>query len=119
MNHHGKINYIELPASNIEASKKFFTQVFNWTFEDYGPQYTAFSDQGIDGGFYQSDQHSSSESGAALVIFYSNNLEKTRDEIKEAGGIINKPIFSFPGGRRFHFIEPSGNELAVWSDVGL
>jgi len=119
MNAHEKINYIELPAYNIEATKAFFVQVFNWEFEDFGPEYTAFSKQGLDGGFFKSEQQSRTENGAALVIFYSNDLESTLLKVEHAGGIINKPIFNFPGGRRFHFIEPSGNEFSVWSDHGI
>jgi predicted enzyme related to lactoylglutathione lyase len=117
MNEHEKLNYVEYPASHIEATKNFFTSVFNWSFTDYGPEYTAFSNQGLDGGFYKSTQVSSTDKGAALLIFYSNNLEATQAKIKAAGGVINKAIFAFPGGRRFHFKEPSGNEFAVWSDI--
>ena len=83
---------------------------------DYGSDYTAFSDQGLDGGFFKSGLCSSQNNGSALIVFYSSHLEKTQLNIERAGGQINKAIFSFPGGRRFHFIEPSGNEFAVWSD---
>jgi len=116
MNLHEKINYVELPAKDLLATKAFFQSVFGWSFVDYGPEYTAFSDQGLDGGFFQSDLASSSEKGAALIIFYSNQLEATLAKVEKAGGSIVKPIFSFPGGRRFHFTEPSGNEFAVWSE---
>jgi len=116
MNLHEKINYVELPAKDLLATKAFFQSVFGWSFVDYGPEYTAFSDQGLDGGFFQSDLASSSEKGAALIIFYSNQLEATLAKVEKAGGSIVKPIFSFPGGRRFHFAEPSGNEFAVWSE---
>lgn len=116
MNEHEKINYVEFASRDLSETKHFFTQVFNWSFQDYGPDYTAFSNQGIDGGFYQADLQSSSSTGAALIIFYSNDLEATKDKIEKAGGSIIKPIYSFPGGRRFHFCEPSGNEFAVWSD---
>ena len=88
-------------------------------FEDFGPEYTAFSNQGLDGGFYQSTLKSLAENGAALIVFYSNNLESTLNQVKVASGTISKPIFPFPGGRRFHFLESSGNEFAVWSDAGL
>ncbi|QYZ64811.1 MAG: glyoxalase [Gammaproteobacteria bacterium (ex Lamellibrachia satsuma)] len=117
MNKHEKINYVEFPAKNIEATKQFFVTVFNWSFVDYGPEYTAFSDEGIDGGFFKSNLSSSTENGSALVVFYSNEIEKTQAKIQEAGGTVVKPIFSFPGGRRFHFCDPSGNEYAVWSDT--
>lgn len=117
MHQHEKLNYIEFPAKDIPATKAFFTDVFGWTFEDFGPEYTAFSNQGLDGGFFFSEQASNTEAGAALAVFYSNNLEQTQAKVEAAGGTINKAIFSFPGGRRFHFCEPSGNEFAVWSDL--
>lgn len=117
MNSSNKINYVEFPARDIEATKAFFTSVFGWTFEDFGPDYTAFTDQGVDGGFFKSELSSSTESGGALVVLYSNSLELVQTRIEQAGGTIVRSIFPFPGGRRFHFTEPSGNEFAVWSDV--
>ncbi|MEW4983914.1 MAG: VOC family protein [Cycloclasticus sp.] len=116
MNKHEKISYVEFPAKNLQATKEFFTQVFGWSFQDFGAEYTAFSNQGIDGGFFKSELSSSTNNGAALIVFYSNNLELTLEKITRADGHIIKPIFPFPGGRRFHFTEPSGNEFAVWSD---
>jgi len=119
MNKHEKINYLELPAKNISASKDFFTTVFCWTFVDYGPDYTAFSNAGLDGGFFKSDLNVSTDNGSALIVFYSNELEATLAKVENAGGKIIKPVFSFPGGRRFHFSDPSENEFAVWSDLGI
>jgi len=116
MNLHEKINYVELPAKDLAATKAFFESVFGWSFVDYGPEYTAFENQGLDGGFFQSDLASSTEKGAALIVFYSNQLEATLAKVEKAGGSILRPIFSFPGGRRFHFTEPSGNEFAVWGE---
>jgi len=116
MNLHEKINYVELPAKDLEATKAFFQSVFGWTFVDYGPEYTSFSDQGLDGGFFKSGLASSTQTGGALIVFYSNQLETTLAKVEKAGGSIVRPIFSFPGGRRFHFTEPSGNEFAVWSE---
>jgi len=116
MNRHEKINYIEFPAKDLEATKLFFETVFGWSFVDYGPDYSAFSDQGLDGGFFRSENCSSAESGAALVVFYSDDLQQTEEKIVAAAGVIVKPVFSFPGGRRFHFCDPSGNEYAVWSE---
>jgi len=118
MNEHEKINYVEFPSKDIHKTKAFFLQVFSWEFEDYGPEYTAFSNQGIDGGFFKSDKNSLTENGAALIVFYSDDLEATQEKIVKFGGILIRPIFSFPGGRRFHFSEPGGNEFAVWSDKG-
>jgi len=116
MNQHEKINYVEFPAKDVAATKVFFEKAFGWNFVDYGPEYTAFSDQGLDGGFYKSNQSSSTENGSALIVFYSSNLEQTKSKIEAAGGTIIKPIFEFPGGRRFHFCDPNKNEYAVWSD---
>jgi len=116
MNQHEKMNYVEFPAQDLAATKTFFEAVFGWSFTDYGPEYTAFENQGLDGGFFQSDLASSTDKGAALIVFYSNQLEATLAKVEQAGGSIIKPIFSFPGGRRFHFTEPSGNEFAVWGE---
>lgn len=117
MNQHEKINYVEFPSKDIKATKDFFSQAFGWSFEDFGPDYAAFSDQGVDGGFFQSELSSSTNNGAALVVFYSQDLETTQEKIEKAKGVIVKPIFAFPGGRRFHFTEPGGNEFAVWSEI--
>jgi predicted enzyme related to lactoylglutathione lyase len=117
MNEHEKINYIEFPAIDIDKTKTFFQSVFGWSFSDFGPEYAAFSDAGINGGFFKSDSVASTEKGSALIVFYSNNLDETQAKIEHAGGLIVKPIFSFPGGRRFHFSDPNGNEYAVWSDL--
>lgn len=111
------INYVEFPAKDIPATKAFFEKAFNWVFIDYGPEYTAFSNSGIEGGFFLSDLVSSTANGASLLVLLSDDLESTERRVKEAGGVISQTIFSFPGGRRFHFTEPSGNELAVWSPV--
>lgn len=111
-----KINYVEFPAKNIVKAKKFFTTVFGWEFADYGPEYSAFSNAGLNGGFYRSGFSSSTKNGSALIVFYSEGLEAIQKKILDAGGSIIKPTFSFPGGRRFHFGDPNGNEFAVWSD---
>ncbi len=116
MTAHAKINYVEFPAKDLEATKTFFTKIFNWKFVDYGPDYIAFSKSGINGGFYQSELTASTDTGSALIVIYSEALEQTRDKITAAGGQIVKPIFEFPGGQRFHFSDPNGNEYAVWSD---
>jgi uncharacterized protein len=112
-----KINYVEYPAKDIEATKQFFGTAFGWSFVDYGPDYTSFSDQGLNGGFFRSELASTAKNGGALLVLLSDDLEACEMKVKVAGGIICQDIFSFPGGRRFHFLEPSGNELAVWSTV--
>lgn len=114
MHTHHRLNYIEFPAENLEAIKKFYSDTFGWTFTDYGPTYTAFSDGAMDGGFTTG---TIAKNAGPLVILYSSNLEASRDAISAHGGAIVKDIFDFPGGRRFHFTDPAGNELAVWSDA--
>jgi predicted enzyme related to lactoylglutathione lyase len=113
---HEKLNYLEFPARDLLATKTFFTEVFGWQFTDYGPEYTAFDNQGLEGGFYLSNLASDASNGAALPVFYTNNLEATLQKIVSSGGNISTETFEFPGGRRFHFKEPSGNEFAVWSE---
>ncbi len=116
MKQHEKLNYVEFPSRELATTKIFFKQVFGWEFEDYGPDYCAFSDQGLDGGFYRSELYSNAQTGSALLVFYSEDLEATLEKIESAGGRVVKPIFTFPGGRRFHFCEPCDNEFAVWSE---
>ena len=111
-----KIDYVEFPAVDFDAVQSFYEKAFGWTFTDYGPDYRAFTDGKIDGGFYKSDKQSTTDNGSALVILYAIDLENTRDTVIASGGKIVKDIFSFPGGRRFQFTDPNGNELAVWSD---
>ena len=112
---HHKIHYLEFPSRDITKTKAFFSAIFDWLFTDYDPEYTAFANAGIDGGFFQSEQASATDNGGALVVFFSDSLEQTQDAIEAAGGEVIKSIFSFPGGRRFHFADPNGNEYAVWS----
>ncbi len=119
MNEHEKINYVEIPAKDIEATKGFFAAAFGWSFVDYGPEYTAFSNEGLDGGFFQSELSATTENGSALIVFYSKDLEQTQAKIESAGGVIIRSTFSFPGGHRFHFADPSGNEYSVWSDANI
>jgi predicted enzyme related to lactoylglutathione lyase len=111
-NDHHRINYIEFSASDLTAIKKFYTDVFGWSFTDYGESYTAFTDGVLEGGFEKGNLTARDP----LVILYSDDLEKTMDAVEKNGGKIVKEIFPFPGGRRFHFTDPHGNELAVWSE---
>ncbi len=116
MNRSYRIDYIEFPSTDLAASKTFFSQVFGWRFRDYGPEYSAFSQAGVMGGFFQVEASPARAGQAALVVLYSSHLESTLEAVQQAGGEISRPVFTFPGGRRFHFIEPGGNELAVWSE---
>ena len=107
------INYVELKAKDLEKIKKFYTAAFNWTFTDYGPNYIAFSDSGLEGGFEKTENDIVN---GVLVVLYHSNLDTIKNKIVKSGGEISKDTFSFPGGRRFQFKDPSGNELAVWSE---
>lgn len=114
--HHG-INYIEFSALDLVEAKRFYGLAFGWTFNDYGPEYVgirSLSGEGECGGICTASQVLS---GGPLVVLYSNNLDHSLASVISAGGKITKEIFSFPGGRRFQFTDPSGNELAVWTEV--
>ena len=108
------INYIEFPATDIEETKRFYGGLFGWQFIDYGPNYVSFQGAGIDGGF--TTDNAIAASGGVLVVLYNDQLERLEPKITEHGGKITRPIFQFPGGRRFHFLDPNGNELAVWAE---
>lgn len=111
-----KIDYIEMPSRDLAATKKFFHALFGWEFEDYGPDYTAFDDGRMTGGFFDADDNWMSAAACPLVVFYSENLEQSRDDTVRFGAKITRDIFQFPGGRRFHFIAPGTGEFAIWSD---
>ena len=108
-----RIDYIEFPATDLAAVKRFYATAFGWTFTDYGPKYTSFADGRIAGGF-TTDQPV--RAGGPLVVLRADDLEAALAKVEAAGGRITKRPFTFPGGRRFHFTDPSGNELAVWSE---
>ena len=116
MPEHEKIDYVEFQVPDMSRTKAFFSQAFGWRFQDFGEDYAAFSGEGLDGGFALAETSPKPNPQAPLVIFYSEALEETLRKVTEAGGKISRETFSFPGGRRFHFVEPGGNELAVWSD---
>lgn len=109
----GKIDYLELPGATLDTTKAFYGQAFGWTFVDHGPGYAAFA-EGLDGGF---DSDPSESTRVPLPILYAADLEAMEARVVAAGGIIVKPIFAFPGGRRFQFRDPAGSELAVWSEL--
>ena len=109
-----KVDYIELPGKDLIKTKAFYEQVFGWKFTDYGPYYTSFEDGRLAGGFTKDRQ---TVSGGPLIVIYCQDLPATERKVVEAGGQISKATFSFPGGSRFHFTDPNGNELAVWSEI--
>lgn len=116
MNEHEKINYLEFPASDLDAVRAFFESVFGWKFTAYGDDYIDSDGGGMMVGFYRDSKTALADNGSVLVTFYSNDLAATEKKVTEGGGTVIKPTFSFPGGRRFQFTDPSGNEWAVWSD---
>ncbi|HEX9691292.1 MAG TPA: VOC family protein [Gemmatimonadales bacterium] len=108
-----RVDYIEFLTTNIHDTKKFYSKVFGWAFTDYGPDYTSFTDGRLAGGFRAEAEVSK---GGPLVVLYATDLEGIQGQVTENGGLVVRETFEFPGGRRFHFTDPSGNELAVWSD---
>lgn len=108
-----RIDYIEFPTADAAQAREFYTAAFGWKFEDYGPQYTSFHDGRLAGGF---SAHDGARPAKPLVVIYAADLEAAQRAVEQAGGKITRPVFSFPGGRRFQFTDPSGNELAVWSE---
>lgn len=115
MHRENRIDYVEFASLDPAASRAFFERVFAWTFADYGPDYTAFDDGRLQGGFFRATPRSAEE-GAPLLVLYADLLGPVLQSVLDAGGVVVKPVFSFPGGSRFHFREPGGNELAVWSE---
>ena len=112
MREDGKIDYVEFPAGDLPRTKAFYAEAFGWRFTDYGPSYAAM-EEGLDGGF---NADAAEQVKKPLVILFARDLEAMEARVRAAGGQITRPIFSFPGGRRFHFTDPSGNELGVFSE---
>jgi len=115
------IDYIELPGGDLAASKAFYSSAFGWGFTDFGPSYAGFEDAGLDGGLAGADADTLEGPGAPttslpLVILRAEDLEAALERVTAAGGTVTAPIFEFPGGRRFHFRDPAGNELGVWGE---
>lgn len=111
---HHQIDYIELPAPRLEATKAFYAEAFGWQFNDYGPAYAGIKASGGD----EAGGLAAEGLDAPLVILYSDDLDASLAAVTAAGGTITVPPFDFPGGRRFHFTDPAGSELAVWSEHG-
>lgn len=114
---HHTLHYIELPALSVSDMKAFYGSVFGWTFTDYGPGYAAFHGAGVEGGFDESQDYIAPNKPGAFVILYSDDLGATEQTVIKAGGQVCVPTYGFPGGKRFHFKDPSGNELGVWTEV--
>ena len=109
------INYIEFPLADADATKAFYASVFGWEFQDWGPTYISFTGAGVEGGFNGESGVSANKPGV-LVVLYGDDLEQLSDAVRTAGAEVIREIYAFPGGRRFHFRDPNGNELAIWSE---
>jgi predicted enzyme related to lactoylglutathione lyase len=109
-----RINYIEFLTIDMDATKKFYSELFGWEFTDYGPDYSSFTDGQLFGGFVMAEEVKTVSH--PLIVLFSTDLEGIRDKVVESGGKVVRDIFEFPGGRRFHFTDPSGNELAIWAE---
>ena len=108
-----RIDYVEFPTTNVGETKVFYSGVFGWKFTDYGPEYTSFTDGRLGGGFAAPSQ---ATADGPLIVLYAIDLDAVEAKVRDHGGQITRETFEFPGGRRFHFVDPGGNELAVWSD---
>ena len=109
------IDYVEIPVTDLRKAREFFSALFGWSFQEWGDDYMSFNDGRFDGGFCRSDE--AAPSTGILVIFFSNDLERDFERVQELGATISQGIFDFPGGRRFHFVDPTGTEYAIWSEV--
>lgn len=119
MHRHHAIDYIEFTVTDLAAAKRFYADAFGWEFTDYGPQYSGIRDPAGDtapevGGLSQDSQV---RSGGPLVLLFSVDLDRSVEAVTRAGGTVVNGPYDFPGGRRFHFTDPSGNELGVWAEA--
>lgn len=115
MREEGKIDYIEIPVTDLVKTREFFSALYGWEFQEWGPDYFSFSDGRTDGGLRRADEPA--PASGVLLVFYSNDLERDLERVKELGATIARDIFDFPGGRRFHFVDPAGTEFAMWASV--
>ena len=113
MHKEGRIDYVEVPVTDIKKAQDFLSGMFGWTFQDWGPDYSSFRDGRLDGGLRRSEVPAPAT--GILLVFYSDNLERAVERVKKLGATVSRDIFEFPGGRRFHFVDPAGTEFAIWS----
>lgn len=113
MSAENRIDYVEIPVTDLKKTRDFFSSLFDWSFQEWGDDYMSFNDGRLDGGFRRSTEPAPAT--GVLLVFYSEDLERDVDRVKDLGATISRDIFSFPGGRRFHFVDPVGTEYAIWS----
>jgi len=114
---HHTIDYVELAAPDLDAARAFYSAAFDWEFNDYGGGYAGIRASGGDGEVGGLNPSGRVGSGGVLVLLYSDDLDATAARVRDAGGTIAQEPYGFPGGRRFHFRDPAGNELGVWATV--
>lgn len=112
---HHSLDYVEFTVRDLAEAKRFYADAFGWAFTDYGPTYAGIQGAEREVGGMEQTETPRASGGGALAILYSDDLEASLEAVEASGGTVSKAIFSFPGGRRFHFLDPSGNELAVWT----
>lgn len=108
-----RIDYVEIPVTDPAKAREFFAALFGWEFQEWGPDYLSFVDGRLDGGLCRAD--TPAPATGVLLVFYSEDLHRDTSRIRQLGGTISKQIFDFPGGQRFHFVDPVGNEYAMWT----
>lgn len=113
MRDEGRVDYVEIPVTDLDRTRAFFEQLYGWEFQEWGPDYYSFSDGRLDGGFRRAAEPA--PASGVLLVFYSQDLERDYARVKQLGATISQEIFDFPGGRRFHFVEPAGTEFAMWT----
>lgn len=110
-----RIDYVEIPVTDLKKASEFFGALFGWTFQSWGDDYMSFNDGRLEGGFCRAAEPA--PSSGVLVVFFSADLERDLERVQELGATVSQDIFSFPGGRRFHFVDPTGTEYAIWAAV--
>ena len=115
MHAENRIDYVEIPVTDLNKTRGFFSELFGWSFQEWGDDYMSFNDGRLEGGFRRAEEPAPST--GVLLVFYSEDLERDVERVKQLGASISQEIFSFPGGRRFHFVDPAGTEYALWSMI--
>lgn len=113
MNEEGRIDYIEIPVTDLDTTREFFAALYGWEFHEWGSDYYSFNDGRLEGGLRRAE--GPAPANGVLIVFFSTDLERDVARVEELGATISQPIFEFPGGRRFHFVDPAGTEFAMWS----
>lgn len=115
MSTENRIDYVEIPVTDLKKARDFFSALFGWSFQEWGDDYLSFNDGRLEGGFCKAAE--AAPATGVLLVFFSEDLERDLERVQELGATISQPIFQFPGGRRFHFVDPTGTEYAIWAAV--